>query len=140
MLSSKNLKSVSYILAAILIILVFSMCAILFAVYVFAQKTSEFEQVDTVLSTETFPLSCDILVGDVNADGQVDIDDAVWIIEYSIAGGPAPIQGGYQSVRQVYIQTWKGYAVIDTLGDTILQIIDLMEIGDIYYIPEIDSL
>lgn len=117
-------------------------CCMLFVFCVLracAQKTSHFEQVDTVLSTETFPLSCDILVGDVNADGEVDIDDAVYILNYSIAGGPAPFQGGYQSVRQAYVRTWKGCVVIDTLGDTLLRLIDPLEIGDVYYVPEVDS-
>ena len=136
MISSKNLNTA--VNSALLVV-----CGILLVFYFSpanAQKSSEFELTDTVLSTETFPLSCDILVGDVNADGEVDIDDAVWIIEYSIAGGPAPLQYGYQSVRQAYVRTWKGRVLIDTLGDTLMQILDLIEIGDIYYIPEMDAL
>lgn len=124
------------------VILISLGCGILigpFIWFAYAQKLSHFEQVDTVLSTETFPLSCDILVGDVNADGTVDIDDAVYILNYSISGGPAPFQGGYQSVRQAYVRMWDGCVVIDTLGDTLLQFIDLIETGDIYYVPEVDS-
>lgn len=99
-----------------------------------AQQYSEFHFTDTILSTEVLPLSRDIIVGDVNADQVLDMDDVTYILGYLFAEGPAPLPERYRSVRQAYVREWYGTAVVDSEGDTLLSLPKPHDYNDIYYI------
>jgi hypothetical protein len=96
-------------------------------------------QVDTILSAVCEPLDHDIVVGDANANGHLDIDDAIYIIKYIYETGPPPLPERYCSVRQAYIRQMTVDYVIDSVNGTIADVMNVHECGTVYYVPQVDS-
>jgi len=101
--------------------------------------TCHVSQVDTIVAVELMPLCHDILIGDVDASGAVDIDDVWYLLKYIYEGGPPPLPERYSSVRQIYIRQVTFEAVIDVTSDSILSIQNLREMGSIHFMPQTDS-
>jgi hypothetical protein len=96
-------------------------------------------QIDTILSVTCESLDHDIVVGDANANGHLDIDDAIYIIKYIYEMGPPPLPERYCSVRQAYIRQMTVDYVIDSINGNIADILDVHECGTVYYVPQVDS-
>lgn len=74
---------------------------------------------DWRLSTPEALANCHI-VGDVDFDGAVTIDDATFILDYVFNAGPAPDPPRFCSVRQIYKRELIVVYSVDTLtGDTV---------------------
>lgn len=95
--------------------------------------TDQFSQTDTLRSTEISPLSPEIIVGDADGNGSIDVDDAVFIIDYCLGGGPEPPR--YRFVAQCYVRIWTATVIIDTTTGSLTEIVSPLETGEIFYVP-----
>ena len=94
-----------------------------------------FSQTDTLRSDEISALYPEILIGDANGNGSIDIDDGVFIVDYCLGGGPPPPQ--YSFVTPHYVRTWSAMIVLDTLGDSLMTHPELTI--KVFYSPCADS-
>lgn len=93
---------------------------------------------DTIVSVELLPLTHDIIVGDVNADQELDMDDITYLLDYLFSAGPPPLPEKYSSVRQMYVRT----VIIGVSWDSTESepmILQVLEIGTLRFIPQSDS-
>jgi hypothetical protein len=99
--------------------------------------TISYVQIDTLVRPQAFVLYPGILVGDVDASGDVDIDDAVYIIAYALQCGPEPLPISYVSVRQAYVRILYLDVLVD--ADSLRRVVSIRELGSTYYLAQADS-